>query len=66
MKLTKWFIRILLYFCKIEYLSTDDRIDLEYRIVFKRLFGKVYISQINAAFPPTHINCRCQIIPIEK
>jgi len=57
-------IRLLLFFCKTEYFDTLDRIGLKHRIMFKRLFDRTHILNISV-LPPTHLNCRCQILPVE-
>ena len=63
MKLTHWYIKFLLFFCKIECRTTHDRMGADYNIIFKRLFNKVYIIDI-VQIPPKHFNCRCQILPL--
>jgi len=66
MKATPWYIKFLLFFCKIEYRNGVDYMGFDFTIIFKRLFNRVYILNITDLHPPVHFNCRCVVVPIER
>ena len=60
----KWYIKTILLFIKPKYkIKKGEWPEFDYRVKYKKLFGKIYIIDI-IRLMPAHPNCKCLIHPM--